>query len=118
MLYEIGVRSDSCCPRCGTGDTYILHMLWECSATGQFWTDVLSLIHRVYGVTLPTQPKTCIMDLIGDVAEPMPRFPGISRMLFQAWKLLALHWIQSSPASISENINRLNHIICEYGVRG
>lgn len=48
VLYKIGVRSDSCCPRCGIPDAHILHMLWECSA-----------IQTVYEVTLPPPPVVC-----------------------------------------------------------
>lgn len=88
-----------------------MHMLWECSVIGKFWTDVLSLIHRVYGLALPSQPKVCIMGLIGDIAGSMPRLLGIFHLLFQARKLLAFHLIQSSPSSISEYINRLNQIM-------
>lgn len=52
----LGGKDDSCCPRCGMTDAHIMHMLWECSLIGNFWTDVLGLNYRVYWI-MPPQPK-------------------------------------------------------------
>lgn len=66
-LHRIGVRADSSCPRCGLEDAHIMHMFWECTSLGGFWNDILNLIHSVHSIRLPTDPKTCILGLLGSV---------------------------------------------------
>lgn len=111
FLFKIGVRDDSCCPRCSRPNAHIMHMLWECPRIGQFWTEVLRLIETVFGVVLDPQPKLCILGLIDEIVSPQPRYLGVSRMLFQARKLLAFHWIDPSPPTVTEYIKRMNHIL-------
>lgn len=117
-LPKIGVRNDSCCPSCGAEGAHIMHMMWDCPSIEKFRRDVLHLIHKVYEISLPPQPKLCVLGLIGYVVCPRPKFLGVSRMLFQARKLLVFHWIQPSPPSIGEYKTRLNHILrLEEGVK-
>lgn len=74
VLHKIRLRSDSCCPRCGALDAHIMHMLWDCLSIGKFLNGVLNLIHKIYEITLPPQPKWCVLGLIGDVVCPKPKF--------------------------------------------
>lgn len=111
LLCRIGVRSDSCCPRCNLEDAHILHMFWECSTLGGFWREVLGFIHRVHHLQLPSDPKVCILGILADLDEDSPVFLSISRMLFQARKLIALHWLRPTPPTVREYTDRLNHII-------
>lgn len=111
LLYRIGVRPDSCCPRCNLEGAHVLHMFWECTALGEFWREVLGIIHVVHHVRLPPDPKGCILGILDDLDEDSPVFLSISRMLFQARKLIAQHWLRPTPPTVREYTDRLNHTI-------
>lgn len=63
------------CPRCGMTDTHIMHMLWECSAIGKFWTDGLGLTYKVYGVALSAPSLKLVFYVsLGIWCVPNPSF--------------------------------------------
>lgn len=111
FLYKIGVRADSQCPRCGRDNAHLMHMIWDCSALAPYWKDILDLIHLVYGIRLPSDPKVCILGLLDTDDTAAPSSLGILRMLFQARKLIAFHWLRPSPPTVREYTIRMNHII-------
>lgn len=110
-MFRIGIRDDSICPRCGRADAHLMHMLWECSALGDFWKTVLDLIHRVHGLQFSPDPKICILGVLDTVDSDSPLMLSLSRMLFQARKLIAQHWIRPTPPSRGEYVSRLNNVI-------
>lgn len=111
FLQKIGVRMDSLCPRCGQDGAHMLHMVWECPNLGGFWREVTDLIHTVYGIRLPLVPTVCVLGLVEDTGDSLLSSLGILRMLFQARKLIAFHWLRPSPPTKREYVARLNHII-------
>lgn len=111
LLCRIGARTDSMCPRCGRADAHIMHMVWECAALGAFWRAVMDLIRSTYNIRLPAEPKICILGLLETPEADTPIFLAISRMLFQARKLIAYHWLRPSPPTLREYVDRMNHII-------
>lgn len=111
FLHKIGIRADSLCPRCGQEGAHMLHMVWECPELGSYWRDVVELVCKVFSIRLPLVPKVCVLGLVEDSAESLPNTLGILRMLFQARKLIAFHWLRPSPPTMREYIARLNHVI-------
>lgn len=111
VLFKIGAWANSECPRCNLEDAHLLHMFWECTALGNFWNGVLEVIHEVYQLRLPTTPHLCVLGILDDLDSDSPILLGISRMLFQARKLIAQHWLRPSPPTRREYITRLNNII-------
>lgn len=111
LLHKIGVRPNSCCPRCSLENAHILHMFLECGALEGFWREVIDIVHTVHQVRLDTDPKVCILGILEDLDEDSLASIGISRMLFQARKLIALHWLRPTPPTAREYITRLNTII-------
>lgn len=92
-LFRMGVRLDSNCPRCLRDHGDLIHLLWRCPKLHLFWTGVLSTISRVFHVTIPTDPKPCVLWLVDDI--PMDDNPkqAIARALFQARKLDIGRWL-------------------------
>lgn len=111
LMFRIGIREDSTCPRCSRIDAHLMHVLWECPELGAFWNAVLDLVHQVHGLRLSTDPKICILGILDDLDSESPIALSISRMLFQARKLIAQHWIRPSPPSIGEYKSRMNNAI-------
>lgn len=116
MLHNIGVRPDSCCPRCSLDNAHILHMFWECGHLERFWRGVLDVVHKVHPVRIGTDPRVCVLGILEDLDDDSPTSVSISRMLFQARKLIAQHWLRPTPPSTREYINRINNVRLEKGV--
>lgn len=111
LLYKIGLRADSACPRCGQGDAHLMHMMWDCSALQGFWREVVNTINTVHGLQLMPDPKLCILGITDTPDPDSPIAISLARMLFQARKLVAQHWIRPSPPALREYINRMNNVI-------
>lgn len=71
----------------------------------------MDLIHSTYNIRLPDEPKICILGLLETLEADTPIFLAISRMLFQARKLIAYHWLRPSPPTLREYVALMNHII-------
>ena len=74
-------------------------MMWTCSSLAGFWTGVRSAIERAYVVTLPRDPKVCILGCVSDLGTEQNYKVAIGRLLYVARKLIAMHWIQADPTT-------------------
>lgn len=111
MLCKLEARPDSCCPRCSLDNAHSKYMFWECAALGGYWKEALDVIHLVHHVRLYAHPRICILGILDDLDVDSPASLSISHMLFQARKLVALHWLRPTPPTFREYIARLNTII-------
>lgn len=110
-MFKMGLWPDSNCPRCNCPDAHLLHMLWGCTALQAYWTAVVDLLNRIHNFNRSPNPKLCVLGITDDLDSETPIMLSVSRLLFQARKLIAQHWIRPTPPALSEYTSRVNNII-------
>ncbi|XP_071967750.1 uncharacterized protein [Engystomops pustulosus] len=117
LLHKIGLRNDSCCPRCSAPNAKLFHMMWECKELEEFWKQVLHLIRKVLSVDLEPDPRACLLGLIESDTMEGATLLCAQKMLYLARKAIAARWIQALAPTAQEFINKVNNIIrLEWGV--
>lgn len=85
-LFRMGVRADSNCPRCVRDHDDLIHLLWRCPKLHRFWTGVVSMVNGAFKVTVPMDPKPCLLGIVDDILTGDDQKQAIARALFQACK--------------------------------
>lgn len=96
---------------CSLLEAHLMHMFWECNMLSGFWNAVLNMIGDLHHRRLPATPQLCVLGILDNLDTNSPTLVSVSRMLFQARKLIAQHWILLSPPTVREYITRINTVI-------
>lgn len=86
-------------------------MFWHCPKLVRYWKGVLARITSVFTVPIDATPLTCILGHVEDLATGDEGKLAIARVLYMARKLIAQHWLDSSPPTIKEFEDKVNWLI-------
>lgn len=111
FLFKIGIRPDARCPRCGSAPADLLHMFWSCTILRPVWSALISYLNQIYGISLPTSPRVCVLGILDDsLGDDFLRI-ALQRLLYQARKLIAAHWLDPHVPTQREFLEKVRYVI-------
>ena len=99
-LFRMGRAPDPLCGRCRAAQGDLVHLLWRCPKLHRYWSEVLATLNSVFQTSVPLDPLCCLLGVLeGSIAEETTRV-AFARALFQARKLILIHWKSREPPSV------------------
>lgn len=86
----------------GVGPGDLVHMIWRCPKLHRYWSGIMEKINSVFGTSLDTESKVCLLGLIEEEGVLGSTQIAITRCLFQGRKLIAYKWQEKNPPSVAE----------------
>ena len=75
---------DPTCTRCKRDHGDLIHMLWRCPKLHTYWAGVVSTINSAFGVSLPQDPRACLLGALEEYEWEEVDREAVQRVLFQA----------------------------------
>ena len=99
-LFRMGRAPDPLCGRCRVAQGDLIHLLWRCPKLHRYWTEVLATLNSVFQTNVPLEPLHCLLGVLEGVIEEEVTRVAFTRALFQARKLILLHWKSREAPSL------------------
>ncbi|XP_040184732.1 uncharacterized protein LOC120917483 [Rana temporaria] len=106
-LQLMGMQTDDVCTRCKRVHGDLIHLLWRCPKLHKYWSEVMSTVNSVFGVSMPVDPRVCLLGVLEEHVEEVYTREAVQRALFQARKLIMIHWKSETPPTLREWIDRM-----------
>lgn len=90
QLYEMGIKADEGCWRCGYAPATFIHMAWNCPPLALFWTTVFNTIHEIIGTPVDPEPHIGLLGYVRDKPVETRKLNAM-RLLFAKHRV-AIHW--------------------------
>lgn len=110
-LHSMGLLSTRTCTRCKRDHGDLLHMLWRCPILHVYWKGVTYTLGAVFRVSIPLDPRHCILNLLDELEWDSHVREALTRALFVACKLIMMHWRSEAPPSFKGWITALGNIL-------
>lgn len=91
-LHLMNLQSDSTCTRCKRDHGDLIHLLWRCPKLHTYWAGVMTMVNSVFKVSLPQEPKGCLLGALEEYEWEVHIREAIHIVLFQARKQIMTHW--------------------------
>lgn len=72
---------------------------------------VVHRINSVCQVTLPIDPKACLLDIVDEYAWEVCTREAVLRVLFQAHKLIMVHWKSETPHTVRGWVKNIGELL-------
>lgn len=89
---KMGILSDPFCIKCRRDLSVLVPLLWRCSKLHLYWTEVISILNAVFQVSIPTDPKLCVLGVLDSLQLQKFSKEAIAIALFQACRVILTHW--------------------------
>lgn len=99
------------CTRCSRDHGDLIHLLWRCPKLHLYCSGVLSTINKVFQVTVPADPKNCILGILDEFIIEDHSKLAIARALFQTHLLILRHWKTVEPPTLKERIPQMGNTL-------
>lgn len=57
------------CSRCSRDHGDLINLLWGCPKHHLYWMGILDMINKVFQSNIPSDPKSCVLDILEDVVS-------------------------------------------------
>lgn len=84
----MGLHTELSCPKCSRDHGTLIHMLWRCPQLHRYWESILNIMNQAFQTTLTPDAKCCILGIVDDVVADQFNREAVSRVLFQAHKVV------------------------------
>lgn len=98
----MGLRENSEYTRCSRDHGELIYLLWRCPKLHLYWSGVVTTINKAFQVTVPMDPKPCVLGILDDLQIEDNSEKAIARALFQARQLILRHWKGSDTPTLQE----------------
>lgn len=76
-----------------------------------YWAGVVNTVNSIFKVSLPLNPRACLLGVLKEYDWEVHTREAIHRVLFQARKLIMVHWKSEDPPSIRERIHNIGEVL-------
>lgn len=99
------------CPWCQALEALFFHMVWSCPSLQSFWTQVVSDVNSVCGLTLGLDPKVLLLNVFDD--SHMTRYIKlfICYTSFYACREILLYWKYPQPPTVTSWHSAVNKVL-------
>lgn len=73
FLFNMGLRADSKCSRCGNSGS-LIHLLWRCPNFQRYWAQVVGTLNGILDMDLSVDPLTCLLGYIDNSVLKPPKW--------------------------------------------
>uniref|UniRef100_A0A803J592 Reverse transcriptase domain-containing protein n=1 Tax=Xenopus tropicalis TaxID=8364 RepID=A0A803J592_XENTR len=101
-LHVMKVVSSPYCHRCKTEIATLVHTLWGCTHLKAYWDGVCDWLMNKIPEWGPGDARKCLLALDLNPSLDLHTKIFIAKTLFQAKRILTLHWKDTEPPSIHE----------------
>uniref|UniRef100_A0A803JYP6 Reverse transcriptase domain-containing protein n=1 Tax=Xenopus tropicalis TaxID=8364 RepID=A0A803JYP6_XENTR len=101
-LHAMKVLNSPYCPRCKTEIATLVHTLWGCPQLRIYWDGVCEWLTSKIPEWGPSDARKCLLVLDLNASLDLHTKIFITKALFQAKRILTLHWKDTAPPSIQE----------------
>ena len=99
-LFRMGRASDPLCGRCRAAQGDLIHLLWRCPKLHRYWMEVPATLNSVFQTNVSLDPLCCLLGALEGVIEVEATRVAFARALFQARKLILIHWKSREHPSV------------------
>lgn len=91
-----------------------IHVFWSCPVIKVYWTQILSVINDLLGISVAPSPHICLLGLVEELVPRVVERTLIGLLLFYARKMITLCWKKQAPPSLSLWKTHVNIILPLY----
>ena len=110
-LQLMGMQNEDTCTRCERDHGDLIPLLWRCPKLHKYWAEVVSTVNSVFGVSIPVDPRLCLLGVLGEYVVEVYTRDAVHRVLFQARKLIMFYWKSENPQSSREWIVKIRDML-------
>lgn len=107
----MNLQDEATCTRCKQDHGDLIYHFWRCPKLHTYWAGVVNNVNSVFKVTLPLEPRACLLGVLEEYEWEMYTREAIQRVLFQARKLIMVHWKSENPPTVREWIHNIGELL-------